>query len=155
MMSVESRDVIRFGLTASFTRVLRCVEDVSEAEAGQLPNNLSPMIWQLGHLALSDGGFFRLAGGTSPAPDSFKGFFRTGSGGAADYPPLSDVKPVFEAAQRELERLAQSADLAQRVESRNFATIGEMLVFAAYHRGYHIGKMTTLRALLGKPRLFG
>jgi len=154
-MSVDSRDVIRFGLTASFTRVLRCVEDVSEAEAGQLPNNLSPMIWQLGHLALSDGGFFRLAGGTSPAPDSFKGFFRTGSGGAADYPPLSDVKPVFEAAQRELERLAQSADLAQRVESRSFATIGEMLVFAAYHRGYHIGKMTTLRALLGKPRLFG
>ena len=152
---MDSRDVIRFGLTASFTRVLRCVEDVSEAEAGQLPNNLSPMIWQLGHLALSDGGFFRLAGGTSPAPDSFKGFFRTGSGGAADYPPLSDVKPVFEAAQRELERLAQSADLAQRVESRSFATIGEMLVFAAYHRGYHIGKMTTLRALLGKPRLFG
>ena len=152
---MDSRDVIRFGLTASFTRVLRCVEDVSEAEAGHLPNNLSPMIWQLGHLALSDGGFFRLAGGTSPAPDSFKGFFRTGSGGAADYPPLSDVKPVFEAAQRELERLAQSADLAQRVESRSFATIGEMLVFAAYHRGYHIGKMTTLRALLGKPRLFG
>src|SRR5207249_6476949 len=108
MMSVESRDVVRFGLTASFTRVLRCVEDVSEAEAGQLPNNLSPMIWQLGHLALSDGGFFRLAGGTSPAPDSFKGFFRTGSGGAADYPPLSDVRPVYEAAQRELERLAQS-----------------------------------------------
>jgi len=155
MIGVDSRDVIRFGLTASFTRVLRCVEDVSEAEAGQLPNNLSPMIWQLGHLALSDGGFFRLAGGTSPAPDSFKGFFRTGSGGAADYPPLSDVKPVFEAAQRELERLAQSADFAQQVESRNFATIGEMLVFAAYHRGYHIGKMTTLRALLGKPRLFG
>jgi len=155
MIGVDSRDVIRFGLTASFTRVLRCVEDVSEAEAGQLPNNLSPMIWQLGHLALSDGGFFRLAGGTSPAPDLFKGFFRTGSGGAADYPPLSDVKPVFEAAQRELEHLAQSADLAQRVESRNFATIGEMLVFAAYHRGYHIGKMTTLRALLGKPRLFG
>ena len=154
-MSVESRDVIRFGLTASFTRVLRCVEDVSEAEAGQLPNNLSPMIWQLGHLALSDGGFFRLAGGTSPAPDSFKGFFRTGSGGAADYPPLSDVWPVYEAAQRELERLAQSADLAQQVESRNFATIGEMLVFATYHRGYHIGKMTTLRALLGKVRLFG
>ena len=152
---MDSRDVIRFGLTASFTRVLRCVEDVSEAEAGQLPNNLSPMIWQLGHLALSDGGFFRLAGGTSPAPDSFKGFFRTGSGGAADYPPLSDVRPVYEAAQRELERLAQSADLAQQVESRNFATIGEMLVFAAYHRGYHIGKMTTLRALLGKPRLFG
>src|SRR5437867_3693457 len=155
MMGVDSRDVIRFGLAASFTRVLRCVEDVSEAEAGQMPNNLSPIIWQVGHLALSDGGFLRLADVASPAPDSFKMLVKTGSGGPADYPPLADVRPVFEAAQSELERLAQSADLSQRVESRNYATIGEMLVFAAYHRGYHIGKMTTLRALLGKPRLFG
>lgn len=149
------RDVVTYGLKATFTRALRCVEDVSDTEAGQTRYNLSPIIWQLGHLALSDGGFFRLAGGASPAPESFKGLFKTGSGGAADYPPLADVRPAFEAAQRELERLAQSADLDQGVESRNFATIGEMLVFAAYHRGYHIGKMTTLRALLGKPRLFG
>jgi len=154
-MSVDSRDVIRFGLTASFTRTQRCVEDVSDGEAAQTPNNLTPIVWQLGHLALSDGGFLRLAGGTSPAPELFKGLFKTGSGGPADYPPLGEVKPVFEAAQRELERLAQSANLDQSVESRNYATIGEMLVFAAYHRGYHVGKMTTLRALLGKPRLFG
>ncbi len=152
---MDIRDVIRYGLTASFTRALRCVDDVSDAEARQTPHNLSPIVWQLGHLALSDGGFFRLAGGTSPAPESFKGFFKTGSGGPAEYPLLAEVRAVFEAAQRELERLGQSANLAQSVESRNYATIGEMLIFAAYHRGYHIGKMTTLRALLGKPRLFG
>src|SRR5438093_10905926 len=104
MMSVDSRDVIRFGLTASFTRVLRCVEAVSEAEAGQLPNNLSPVIWQLGHLALSDGGFFRLAGGTSPEPVSFNGVFRTGSGGAQDYPPLSDVRAVCDDVHQERKR---------------------------------------------------
>lgn len=149
------RDILAYGLKASYTRALRCVEDVSDGEAAQTPNNLTPIIWQLGHLALSDGGFLRLAGGTSPAPDSFKSFFRTGSGGPADYPPLAEVQPVFETAQRKLQELAQSADLDQRVESRNFATIAEMLVFAAYHRGYHVGKMTTLRALLGKPRLFG
>jgi len=151
---MDPRSIV-YGLTASFTRVQRCVEDVSDSEAAQTPHDLTPIIWQLGHLALSDGGFLRLAGGTSPAPDSFKGFFRTGSGGPADYPPLGELKPVFEAAQRGLEELARSADLNQRVESRNFATIAEMLVFAAYHRGYHVGKMTTLRALLGKPRLFG
>lgn len=152
---MDPRSIVAYGLTASFTRVQRCVEDISETEAGGTPNNLTPIIWQLGHLALTDGGFLRLAGGTSPAPDSFKVLFKTGSGGPADYPPLAEVRPVFEAAQRKLQELAQSADLIQPVESRNFATIGEMLVFAAYHRGYHIGKMTTLRALLGKPRLFG
>ncbi|TMJ03789.1 MAG: DinB family protein [Bacillati bacterium ANGP1] len=152
---MDPRSIVVYGLTASFTRVQRCVEDVSDSEAVQTPHNLTPIIWQLGHLALSDGGFLRLAGGTSPAPELFKGFFKTGSGGPAGYPPLGEVKPVFEAAQRELERLAQFANLEQPVESRNCATIGEMLIFAAYHRGYHIGKMTTLRALLGKPRLFG
>jgi uncharacterized damage-inducible protein DinB len=152
---MEIRDVIQFGLTATYTRVLRSVEDVSDVEARQVPNNLSPLIWQLGHLALSDGGFLRLSGGTSPAPEAFKGFFRTGSGGAADYPSLADVKAVAEAVQRDLMQLAQLGEFSQRVESRNFTNVGEMLIFAGYHRGYHVGKMNTLRALLGKPRLFG
>src|SRR3989441_13330133 len=130
---MDPRSIVVYGLTASFTRVQRCVEDVSDSEAAQTPHNLTPIIWQLGHLALSDGGFLRLAGGTSPAPDSFKGFFRTGSGGPADYPPLRDLKPGFEAAQRGLEELARSADLNQRVESRNFATIAEMLEIGRAH----------------------
>ena len=152
---MDVRDTIQFGLNATFTRALRCVEDVSDAEARHTPSNLSPIIWQWGHITLSDGGFLRLAGGTSPAPEAFKGFFRTGSGGAADYPSLADVKTVAETAQRDLLQLALAGELSRPVESRNFATIGEMLTFAAYHRGYHVGKMTTLRALLGKPRLFG
>ena len=152
---MEIRDAIQYGLTATYTRILRSVEDVSDVEARQVPHNLSPLIWQLGHVALTDGGFLRLSGGISPAPESFKGFFRTGSGGPADYPSLTDVKTVAEAVQRDLMELARSGDLSQHVESRNFATAGEMLIFVAYHRGYHVGKMTTLRALLGKPRLFG
>lgn len=36
-----------------------------------------------------------------------------------------------------------------------YPPLGEVLTFTPYHRGYHIGKMTTLRALLGKVRLFG
>ena len=152
---MDIRDAIQYGLTATHARVLRSVEDVSDVEARQIPQNLSPLVWQLGHVALSDGGFLRLTGGISAAPDSFKGFFRTGSGGAADYPSLADVKTVAEAVQRDLMQLAQLGELSQRVESRNFTTVGEMLIFAGYHRGYHVGKMTTLRALLGKPRLFG
>ncbi len=152
---MEMRRVALYGLTATATRVLRCIEDVSNDEARRTPNDLSPLIWQLGHLAQSDGGFLQRGGMVSPAPASFSALFKTGSGGPAAYPSLVDVKATFEAAQRELEKLAGTADLTQRVDARNYATLGEMLVFAAYHRGYHVGKMTTLRALLGKPRLFG
>lgn len=152
---MDTQSVALYGLIATATRVLRCVEDVSDDEARRTLTNLSPIVWQLGHLALSDGGFLQRGGVVSPAPASFTDLFKTGSGGPAAYPPLAEVKAVFEAAQRELETLARSADLAQRVDARNYATLGEMLVFAAYHRGYHVGKMTTLRALLGKPRLFG
>ena len=152
---MDTQALIQFGLDATFTRAQRCVEDLSDAEARDTPHNLTPIIWQLGHLALTDGGFLRLAGGVSPAPEAFKALFKTGSGGAGPYPPLTEVRPVFEAAQTALHQLARSVDLAQHVESRNFATLGEMLTFTTYHRGYHIGKMTTLRALLGKPRLFG
>ncbi len=35
-----------------------------------------------------------------------------------------------------------------------FKTVGDVVSFATFHRGYHIGKICTLRALLGKPRLF-
>src|SRR2546422_10135307 len=130
---MDPRSIVVYGLTASFTRVQRCVEDVSDSEAVQTPHNLTPIIWQLGHLALSDGGFLRLAGGTSPAPGVFKGFFKTGSGGPAGYPPLGEGKPGFEAAPRALERLAQFGHLEQPAESRHCATLGAMLIFAACH----------------------
>ncbi|HVH31711.1 MAG TPA: DinB family protein [bacterium] len=152
---MDVREAIQYGLTATYARMLRAVEDVSDVEARQIRHDLSPLIWQLGHIALSDGGFLRLAGGMSPAPETFKGFFRTGSGGPADYPSLAEVRTIADAAQRDLMQVARLGELSQRVESRNYSTVGEMLIYAAYHRGYHVGKMTTLRALLGKPRMFG
>jgi hypothetical protein len=49
----------------------------------------------------------------------------------------------------------RTAQLDAPAEGRSYSTVEEMLVFAVYHRGYHVGKITTLRALLKKPRLFG
>src|SRR2546425_11715770 len=103
---MDPRSIVVYGLTASFTRVQRCVEDVSDSEAVQTPHNLTPIIWQLGHLALSDGGFLRLAGGTSPAPELFKGLFKAGSGGPADCPPLGAGEAGCRGARRRVGRLA-------------------------------------------------
>lgn len=149
------RDLIVYGLESSFTRALRCVGDVTDDEARATPHGLSPILWQLGHLVASDAGYLRRAGGRAEIPTTYERLFATGTGGAADYPPLAEARGWFEAVQRGLLEAAHTADLAQAVEGRSYRTVGEVLTFTAYHRGYHIGKMTTLRALLGKVRLFG
>ncbi len=149
------RNFMLFGLTATSTRALRCVDDVGDEESRRSLHGLSPIIWQFGHLALADEGFLKRAGGALEIPGSYRELFATGTGGTADYPSLAEVRSVFEAGNLVLEAVVRTADLAQAVDARNYKTLGEMLVFAAYHRGYHIGKMTTLRALIGKPRLFG
>lgn len=89
-------------------------------------------------------------------PASYERLFATGSGGGADYPHLASVAPVLLELSDHLRRLALGGGLTQRVEgTRIYASVGEALGFVVYHRGYHIGKITTLRALFGKARVFG
>lgn len=150
------RDFLLYGLTATHTRLFRCLDDLTEDEARRSPaGGLSPIIWQAGHLALSDFGSARRADGRSAAPDGYGDLFKPGTGGEAPYPSLADVTEALRRAQQALEAAARTADLSAPVDAPNYKTVGEMLIFNSYHRGYHIGKITTLRALLKKPRLFG
>ena len=80
--------------------------------------------------------------------------FRRGTGGARPYPPLAEVRPVYDAAQAAVEAAARSADLTRALETRNFKTVGDALSFNMFHRGYHIGKICPLRALMGRQPLF-
>jgi hypothetical protein len=82
-------------------------------------------------------------------------FFKAGTGGPADYPSLGQVWEAFDRGHSTLVEAARSADMTRPVEGPMYANVGEMLIYASVHRGYHIGKMTTLRALLNKPILFG
>lgn len=149
------RELIIYGLQSSFARAIRCIEDVTEDEARATPQALSPLIWQLGHLVVSDAGYLRRAGGAVELPAVYGTLFPTGSGGRAEYPSIAEVRGHFEAIQNALVDAARTTDLSRPVEGRSYHTAGEVLIFTGYHRGYHVGKMTTLRALLGKPRLFG
>jgi uncharacterized damage-inducible protein DinB len=116
---------------------------------------LTPIIWQVGHLAASDFGFAGRADGVSKAPAGYDAMFGRGTGGDQRYPPLVEVKDAMARAEQALEAAARSVDLNKALDAPNYKTVGEMLTFVAYHRGYHVGKMTTLRALLHKARLFG
>ncbi|MDR7518073.1 MAG: DinB family protein [Armatimonadota bacterium] len=129
---------------------------MNDDEARRSPTGgLSPIVWQTGHITLTDFGMARRAGDLTSPPEGYTELFAPGTGGEAAYPPIASVSEAMERAHHVLEEVAKSADLDGPAESHNYATVGEMLIFAIYHRGYHIGKMTTLRALLGKKRLFG
>jgi len=152
---MDGRDLLLYSLNVTHTRIQRCVDDVTEDEARSLPEGLTPIVWQVGHMAVVDLNFARRADGTSAAPDGYQDLFKAGTGGEAAYPDLGEVKATMDRAQQALEAIARSADPAKSLDHQRFGNVGEMILFCCYHRGYHIGKMTTLRALLKKARLFG
>jgi hypothetical protein len=143
-------------LAVTHERLRGSIADVSDAEARRvLAGKLTPIVWQIGHLALVDGIYVRRAGGESPAPARYAELFKQGSGGEQDYPPISDVWGAFDTAHRALLDRAAGADYDAPVDAPAYKTVGEMLVYSVYHRGYHLGKIMTLRGLLGKPLLTG
>jgi DinB superfamily len=160
---MDDRALIQHQLATSHQIVKQCLGDITQPEANRLPEDvLAPIVWQVGHLAVANRNFIERAGVTPAAelPERYGALFKTGTGGAADYPPLSEVVQAFDQTHEALTRALMEARLETPIEvppgrPRVFTNIGEMFSFADAHRWYHIGKITSLRALLGKPRLFG
>lgn len=150
---------IQFQLQRSHERVQQCIADLSSEEARRSPIlRLSPVVWQVGHLAFYDAQYAERAGVSDAVPvipEDYEQLFKAGTGGQAAYPPIDHVWRVFDRMHAALQRIAVSGDLAKPVEGQLYKDVGGMLMFASAHRTYHIGKMATLRALLDKPVLFG
>ena len=145
-------------LEGSHRLVKELVGDVLDDEARHVPAaNLSPITWQVGHLAFADATFGRHARGAYPVPENYADLFKTGTGGHARYPEFNEVVEAFDASHRMLVQLAGEADFASpmTILPGAFNSLGEMFIFVCAHRGYHAGKIGTLRSLLGKPRVFG
>jgi DinB family protein len=155
-MNADLPAIVRMQLQRGYERVQKCLADLSEDETRRSPfPRLAPVVWQVGHLTFYDSLFGQRAGRGRPAPDGFEPLFKAGTGGPADYPPIGQVWEAFDRANSTLLEIAGIVDLTRPVEGPMYANVGEMLIYASVHRGYHIGKMTTLRALLNKPILFG
>ncbi len=153
---MDVQQTLLYGLNATMTRLQRSIGDLTDEEARRVPlEGLAPIVWQAGHVAFTDAYFARKVDGRSRVPDGYPELFKSGSGGPANYPPLAEVNEVAAASQRSLEALVRTADLATPLESDRYSNVAELIMFICQHRGYHIGKMNTLRALLKKPRLFG
>ncbi|MDQ7849513.1 MAG: DinB family protein [Armatimonadota bacterium] len=153
---IDPRGLLAEMLDGTAHRIHRVLTDISEEDARARPQGLAPIVWQVGHIALVDARALVRSGVAVEVPPAFEPLFTAGSGGEADYPPLASVLPVLDRVNDRLRQLALEGDLARKVEgTHSYATAGEALLFLLYHRGYHIGKITTLRALLGKGRVFG
>jgi len=143
-------------LVATHEFLQRCVADLTDEEGGRvIAGRLTPAVWQIGHLALVDADYVQRGGGTHVLPVTYHDLFHRGGEVRGAYPPLRDVWTTFEGVHRALVEVAGKADYTGPTEGRAYATVGEMLIQACVHRGYHVGKLTTLRTLLGKPRMFG
>jgi hypothetical protein len=149
-----SRAMAEQQLSASYNRMTRMLEGITAQEAGRRPDaRLAPIVWQVGHLAVVDATFARRAGSAFAVPDDYAELFRPGTGAAPEFPPLPEVAGVFAEAQRSLLEIARSGDYETPLEhpNRAYENVGALLIYACFHRGYHVGKTATLRALLGKP----
>ena len=157
---MDNRQLVQYQLTLSHRMVGRCVGDLADAEAARRPDGvLAPAVWHVGHLAAADLKFLEVAG-IVPAvnvPDGYPALFRPGTGNAVDYPPLVEVAKTFDVTHEAILRAAAETNLNRALENSPgpFGTFGEMFSFTAAHRWYHIGKIASLRGLLGKPRPFG
>jgi hypothetical protein len=151
---MDAKGYVTQMLSLSHTRLREAIDGVSDADARRvMAGKLTPVVWQVGHLALVDGNYVRRAGGESPVPARYAELFKQGSGGEQDYPPLSEVWKVFDTTHRVLMDRASDADYEAPIDAPAYKTVGAMLLYSSYHRGYHIGKIMSLRGLLGKAPL--
>jgi len=157
---MDKRALIQHQLATSHQILKHCLGDITETEASRLPEAiLAPVVWQVGHLAYANSNFVERAGvaAATELPERYATLFKTGTGGAADYPSLSETTKAFDNTHEALVRVVAEANIEAPNEGPRgtWTNAGEMFSFADAHRWYHIGKINTLRALLGKPRLFG
>ncbi|HLT58638.1 MAG: DinB family protein [Limnochordales bacterium] len=153
---MDVQELLKQALTGGAGMIDRAVSDLTEEEAAQSPHGLAPIVWQVGHLAVSEARLVQqLLGVEVELPASYGDLFPFGSSGTGSFPPLAEVRENFTRVHQQLLKAAEG-DLARAVDGGQlYSTAAGALMFADRHRWYHIGKIMTLRSLLGKPRLLG
>src|SRR5579872_821447 len=105
---MDSRAFLQQQFAFTHQQVHYCVGDVTDEEARRMPNaTLSPIIWQVGHLAWID---TRIVGRIDAAPkivlpEDYATLFGLGTGGPAAYPPFDAVLRTFDAAHEGMVRV--------------------------------------------------
>jgi len=133
-------------------------DDAVTAQAAGQPNHC---LWTLGHLAATyEWTSGLLDGKPTVLPERYAGLFGMGSAPSADagsYPPIAEVRGHFTAAHKRMMAAAKAASEAELGDSLKEVTRGfastkmDLLYKMAWHDGWHLGQLTTLRKHLGLP----
>lgn len=147
--------VLEAQLQRQADRILAALADLSPPEFVSRPQGLASILWQVGHLGLSDKNLLKRVPAPVEIPEGYNVLFGRGSGNGS-LPPTEVVLALFRDAHAGLLGLAVQ-DLERPLASPTdaYRTVGAGLMSMVHHRGYHYGKIMTLRALLGKARLLG
>lgn len=129
--------------------------DISAEDAIARPNDLTPIVWQVGHIAYYEALLVSAITGDDPdVPENYESVFKTGSAGDTDFPPFEEVIATLERSQAAVFDLLDGDLSAPLAGEPLYTSVGGALLFTHYHRGYHLGKIMTLRGLLGKDIIF-
>jgi hypothetical protein len=121
------------------------------------------LLWTLGHLAYADDMFVTALGGRPSAlPDNWKDMFGMGttSQEAGAYPPLTEVRAIFDQARKDLLEWfggMSDDDLARPLpdELSGFAKDhGTLMSTLACHECLHAGQITVIRKALKLDPVF-
>ncbi len=141
--------------------VLTLAKDFTEEEAQKLSEPLrTNLVWNLGHLAVSDNGLLQCFFGQSALESGFVSRFDTGSNPTAveivtKDEMLKTMADVRKKLKTKLSRI-RSADLNKKPKVKTwYKTMREAIYLTTLHEGYHAGKIGALRRFMGKPALFG
>lgn len=122
--------------------------------------------WQVGHLAASQvvlvhvRCFDRVY--TDHLSATLRDAFGRGSKPVADrsaYPPISDIRAIFDRIHREAIDLVSGMSAAELDSATTgdphpmFSTKGQAIGMAAMHESFHAGQIALIRRLAGKPPL--
>ena len=164
-----SFDRLRFALQrirVARRYTLPLIEPVRAEDWFKMPDGITHLAWQVGHLASAQYGLtIRATRGKPEAaevlPASYFGLFGRGSKPVADpaaYPAPAELLRVLhavnEAHPREIGNLLDAQlDEPSLVESPMFRTKFDALVFCSEHEFSHAGQIGLLRRLLGYESL--
>jgi hypothetical protein len=143
----------------------RLAEDFSEEEATRPAGDMKPLVWYLGHVAITDNYLLTLYGGETAAisEEHIKRFGR-GSDGNADFSDASKAQMVellatlserVHALVSTLEPEDLDRETTEKTAHPVFKTLSGAFSLVIAHCAYHGGQVGDLRRALGKDALFG
>ena len=149
---MSSSEILKKYFEGTHGRILKLTTDIDADQLVERPGNLAPILWQVGHLAISEAGIIGMQGRKTNYDKDMAKIFSNGTNGEGPFPNKEEVFKYSEEMQKEMISLCEE-DLTAPLNSANKyfgGNWGEVLNAIFGHRNYHIGKISSLKTLVTK-----